>query len=282
MLRWSAAIAVCAGSLSLAGVQAQQLERREAQPFQQQELQQLWEQQKAQMRARTAGAIQQLRGACAEELRNFCGTVSPGEGRLLLCMQAHEDKLGRGCEMALLETSRSIGREVRRVERFAEACWNDIQVFCRTAAGSVTQCVVDNRSSLSPQCQAIIAATRVDVRPGQGPQPGPTQQPGQAQQPGPTQQPGQAQPPGQAQQPGRSMAGLAIYSTDGMKLGEVTGVKRRPDGSVELIEADIGSPLGLGTRGVLISPNDLRWKGDHIELQMGVEQVRSILQGQKR
>jgi hypothetical protein len=26
---------------------------------------------------------------------------------------------------------------------------------------------------------------------------------------------------------------------------------------------------------------DLRWKGDHVELQMGVEQVRTILQ-QKR
>jgi hypothetical protein len=76
------------------------------------------------------------------------------------------------------------------------------------------------------------------------------------------------------------MAGLAIYSMDGTKLGEVTGVKRRPDGSIELIEADLGSPLGLGTRGVLISPNDLRWKGDHIELQMGADQVRTILQGQ--
>jgi hypothetical protein len=32
-----------------------------------------------------------------------------------------------------------------------------------------------------------------------------------------------------------------------------------------------------GGVGVLISPNDLRWKGDHIELQMGAEQVRSIL-----
>ncbi len=78
------------------------------------------------------------------------------------------------------------------------------------------------------------------------------------------------------------MVGLAVYSMDGSKLGEITGVKRRPDGSIELIEADLGSPLGLGTRGVLINPSDLRWKGDHIELQMAADQVRSILQGHPR
>jgi hypothetical protein len=260
MLRWGTTIAVCVGSLAAA--QAQQLEKREAQ----QDLQQLMEQQKAQIRARIGGAIQELRAACGEELRNFCGTVTPGEGRLLLCMQAHEDKLGRGCEMALLETSRSIGGAIRRVERFAEACWNDIKTLCSTAGGSITQCVADNRSSLSPQCQAIIAATQTGARHGQARQPGEAKQPDQAQQPG--------------QQP--TLTGLAIYSLDGTKLGEVTGVKRRPDGSVESIEADLGSPLGLGTTGVLISPGDVRWKGDNLELQMAADQVRLILQGQRR
>jgi Golgi apparatus protein 1 len=273
MLRWGATIAVCVGSLSLAGAKAQQ-------PFQQQrqqDLQQLWEQQKVQMRERISGAVQKLRAACAQELTKFCGHVSTGEGRLLLCMQAHEDQLGRGCELALLETSRNIGSAIRHVERFAQACWNDIQIYCRTGAGPVTQCMIDNRSLLSPQCQAIVAATQAAGRVG------PTQSgAGQAQ--GQT-QPGQAQPgqtqPGQMR-PGQNLVGLAIHSMDGSKLGEVTGVRRKPDGTIEVIEADLGSPLGLGTRGMLINPSDLRWKGDHIELQMGTEQVRSILQGNPR
>jgi Golgi apparatus protein 1 len=270
MLRWGTTIAACLGALSLAGAQAQQL--------QQQDLQQVWEQQKMQMRERIKGEVQKLRTACAQELTKFCGTVTPGQGRLLLCMQAHEDQLSKGCEMGLLETSRNIGSAMRHVERFADACWNDIQVYCRTAGGSVTQCMVDNHSLLSPQCRAIIAATQTGSQVGQA-------QPGQIQ-PGPT-QPGQMQPgqmqPGQAQpgqmQPGQNLVGLAVYSVDGAKLGEITGVKRKPDGSIELIEADLGSPLGLGTRGVLINPSDLRWKGDHIELQMGTDQVRTILQG---
>jgi Golgi apparatus protein 1 len=261
----SAGLAVGEGLLSTA--QAQELQRKDMQQpqqtpqqqfqqrqqqAQQPDLQQIWQMQRAQTRARIAGAVQQLRTACQDELRNFCGTVTPGEGRLLLCMQAHEDKISRQCELALLETSRNIGKAVRRVENLAQACWQDIQTHCSVAGGSVVQCIVDNRQSLSSQCQAMVAAL---VPPAK-----------------------QAQTP----QPQDSMVGLAIYSADGMMLGQVTGVKRRGDGSLEAIEADIGSPLGMGATSVLISPGDLRWRGDGVELQMMVEQVRSVLQGQRR
>lgn len=244
------ALAAGIGSLwTAAGVAQQQQQQPGRGQFVTQDLKQMWEQQQTEMRGRIAGAMQQLQGACGEELRNFCSTVTPGEGRVLLCMQAHEDKLGRQCELALLEVSRSVGRAVRRLEHFAEACWNDIRTHCGTAGGSIAQCMFDNRQSLSPPCQAVLAAV----------QPGPRQ----------TQQ----QPP---------MRGLVIYSSDGTRLGEVTGVKRRPDGSVDAIEAELGTPLGMGSTSVLISPSDLRFKGDHIELQMAAEQVRSILQGQRR
>ena len=228
------------------------------QPFrqsQQQDLQQIWQMQQQQMRARISGAVQQLKTACQDELRNFCGTVTPGEGRLLLCMQAHQDKISRQCELSLLETSRNIGKAVHHMETFAQVCWPDIQVHCSGTGGSVAQCVIDNRSSLSAACQAVVAATM----------PTPGMQPGQA---------------AQGQQP--SMIGLAIHSADGMMLGHVTGLKRRPDGSLEAIEAELGTPLGMGATSVLISPGDLRWKGDGVELQMVAEHVRSILQGQRR
>ena len=226
---------------------------------QQQDLDRIWEMHKQQTRARIAGAVQQLRSACQDELRKFCSTVTPGEGRLLLCMQAHQDKIDRQCELALLETSRNIGKAVSQIETFAQVCWPDIQVHCSGTGGSITQCVIDNRSSLSPACRAMVAAMAPDPATQQG------------------QQPGQAQ---QGQQP--TMIGLAIHSADGMMLGHVTGLKRRPDGSLEAIEAELGTPLGLGSVGVLISPSDLRWKGDGIELQMIAEQVRTILQGRRR
>lgn len=245
--------------------QAQQQGQAQFQQSQQQDFDQLWQMQKEQTRARVAGAVQQLKTACADELHNFCSTVTPGEGRLLLCMQAHEDKIGRQCELALLETSRAIGNVVHQVDTFARLCWPDIQEHCSGTGGSVTQCMMENRSSLSPACRAVVTAM---LPPAGGTAQGQPQ--GQGQQ-------GQAQ---QGHAP--SMVGLSIYSADGMMLGQVTGVKRRPDGSLEAIEADLGSPLGLGATSVLISPSDLRWKGDGVELQMMADHVRSILQGQRR
>jgi cysteine rich repeat protein len=216
------------------------------------DLQQIWQMHKMQIRARIAAAVQQLRTACDDELRNFCSTVTPGEGRLLLCMQAHEDKISLQCELTLLETLRNVGGVVQRVETFAKACWQDIQARCSGTGGSVMQCMADYRASLSRTCQAIVA----DILPG-------TQQ-------------GQL-PPAQG-----TMIGLPIYSADGMVLGQVTGLKRRDDGSLEAIEAELGSPLGLGGTSVLISPGELHWRGDGVELQMMADQVRSVLQGQKQ
>ena len=250
-----AGLAACVASIGASAqspqVQSPPVQGRDDQQPQVRDFQQMREAQQAQVRARIAAAIQRVQGACQEELRNFCSTVTPGEGRLLLCMQAHEDKLGRGCELALFDASRNIENSVRRVERIADACWNDIKTHCGSAGGSIAQCINEKSALFSPQCQAVVAASR------------------QASQQGPQQQ--------QA-----AMMGVPIYSSDGMQLGQVTGIKTGADGRVEAIEAEIGSLLGLGANAVLLSPADLEWRGDHIELRMAAEQVRSILQGQRR
>lgn len=270
--------------------QVQPPQSHEPQQAQPQDLEDMWQMYRQQAHARIEGAIQQLKTACQDELRNFCGNVTPGEGRLMLCMQAHDDKISRQCELALLDTARNIGKAVRNIERFAQACWPDIQVYCSgTNGSSVTQCVIDNRPSLSSACRATVAAMvpapGTQGQPGQ-PKMGQGQQPPQAQQPSQAQQPQQGQQPSQAQQQPQgqhpSMVGLAIHSADGMMLGYVTGLKRRPDGSLEAVEAELGMPMGLGATSVLISPSDLKWKGDGVELQMAAEQVRNVLQSQRR
>ena len=73
----------------------------DARPAPMRDFQAMIENQRARVRGRVAGAMGRIEAACSQELRNFCSTVTPGEGRLLLCMQAHEDKLSAQCELAL-------------------------------------------------------------------------------------------------------------------------------------------------------------------------------------
>ena len=37
--------------------------------------------------------VTRLDRSCAKEIKKYCSTVTPGEGRVIYCMQAHEDKL---------------------------------------------------------------------------------------------------------------------------------------------------------------------------------------------
>ena len=85
-----------------------QVQTEGAKPSPLRDFQQMIETQRSQMQSRVAAAAERVQSACRMELQNFCSTVTPGEGRLLLCMQAHEDKLGNQCEVALFETSRNI------------------------------------------------------------------------------------------------------------------------------------------------------------------------------
>ena len=52
----------------------------------------------------TAG-IQKLEASCGEDIKKYCTTVTPGDGRILYCMQAHEDKISPACAFELNEVA---------------------------------------------------------------------------------------------------------------------------------------------------------------------------------
>lgn len=201
--------------------------------------------QRSQLRDRIAGAVGRIESACREELRNFCSTVTPGEGRLLLCMQAHEDKLSNQCELALFDASRNIQQTMQKVGRVAEACWNDIQTQCG-GESSIAQCISEKRANLSPRCQAAAA----ELRP-------------------PAQQEAQRDP---------SLAGTPIFSADGVKVGQVTAVRSGLDGRPQMIQAEMGSQLGLGTITVLITPDEFQSRADGLQLRMRADEIGAALQ----
>ena len=191
------------------------------------------------LRDRVAGAIEAVQGACASDISNFCGSVTRGEGRVLLCMQAHEDQLSRRCQFAVYRASRGLDRAINRVERIADACMNDIEAQCGDAE-RIGQCLVQKSGSLSQPCQMVLAGLR------------------------------------QAVQGLITLRGVPVYSADDKNVGEVVEVTRGPDGKVESIQVAVGRWLGIGDRVVSITANDFDQLADRIRLRLADEEVRAM------
>ena len=60
--------------------------------------------------------IAKLENACANDIKKYCLTVTPGEGRMIYCMQAHENKISTKCAFELGEAATSVqSRDKRRM-----------------------------------------------------------------------------------------------------------------------------------------------------------------------
>ena len=91
------------------------------------------DQSKSTFRDRVAQAIETVEDACAADFDHFCGTVTPGGGRIALCIRAHDDQLSNTCRLALYRVARTLKSGVDRV---AETCWNEFGTSAATQASS--------------------------------------------------------------------------------------------------------------------------------------------------
>jgi hypothetical protein len=196
------------------------------------------------LKDRIAGAIETVEDACGSDIQSLCGNVTPGQGRMLMCMRAYEDQLSRRCRFALFRTARSLEREVRGI---AEQCWNDIQAQCGQADG-IGQCVMQKSGSFSPTCQTVVAALRQTVQAAQG-QAGPGM---------------------------GALQGMPVFSSDDRNIGQVVQAVRGPDGKVQSIQVEIGRFLGIGQRVVSISADRFEQLGDRIRARVSANDVGSL------
>ena len=119
----------------------------------------------ASLKARVTAAVEKVQKACSADVQKYCGSVTPGEGRLILCMQAHEDKVSAGCDLAIFEASRNLQRTLDRIELVADACWNDIEKHCANMTpgeGQIAQCLQGKKASLSRACGQVLERASSD------------------------------------------------------------------------------------------------------------------------
>src|SRR3954470_24208420 len=60
------------------------------------------------VRDKATAAAAKLQSACGSDLKSYCSTVTPDEGRLILCMEAHDDKLSPQCVVELHDAARTV------------------------------------------------------------------------------------------------------------------------------------------------------------------------------
>jgi Golgi apparatus protein 1 len=98
--------------------------------------------------------------SCATELEEYCSTVTPGDGRLLLCAAAHEDKLSSQCTLALYQASVIMQELTNTIAYLAESCATDIEEYC---AESNNHGYGDN-TRFKRTCNLLVCHQKLAVR----------------------------------------------------------------------------------------------------------------------
>jgi hypothetical protein len=95
-----------------------------------------------------AGASAQATGqACAGDIATYCKGVQQGEGRVVGCLRANQQKLSPGCQAGMASAA-GLMKEV------VQACEDDVHRYCAGAApGTTKECLRQNFRELSFGCK---------------------------------------------------------------------------------------------------------------------------------
>jgi hypothetical protein len=102
------------------------------------------------------GPVETAKEGCKQELDTYCKTVTPGEGRVLACLYAYEDKLSGRCVYALYDAANQLERAVVALRYVASECQGDIKSLCadtQPGEGRILKCLEKNDAKVSKRCK---------------------------------------------------------------------------------------------------------------------------------
>ncbi len=103
--------------------------------------------------------VETVADGCKKELETYCKDVTPGHGRILACLYAHEDKLSGQCEYALYDAAVQLERAVAALTYVANECADDINKLCssvKAGKGRLLACLDKNKKKVSNRCNQAI------------------------------------------------------------------------------------------------------------------------------
>ena len=111
-------------------------------------------------------AVEQALEICQPEIESYCSQVTPGDGRLLACFMAHEDKLSGQCSWALYAAMDELEAFMNAVAYVADSCWDDMEEFCgevQMGEGRVATCLLDHKEDVSETCRQAMDDVELEV-----------------------------------------------------------------------------------------------------------------------
>ena len=105
------------------------------------------------------GPVDTFLEGCKVELESYCKEVTPGEGRLLACIFAYEDKLSSRCEYALYDSAAQLERAVSALTYVANECDEDLAKHCaevEPGEGRLLGCLEKHEKKVSERCHQAL------------------------------------------------------------------------------------------------------------------------------
>ncbi len=106
--------------------------------------------------------IDHLIDACESDIQNYCSQVTPGNGRLLHCMAAHEDKISGQCQYALYQAATLLEQLSVAIAYVAQECETEIEDLCSdilVGEGRILGCLDNHEEEIGNACKKVIAET---------------------------------------------------------------------------------------------------------------------------
>lgn len=94
--------------------------------------------------------------ACKADAEKLCPGAKPGSGAIVQCLKQHQAELSPAC----IEFRDKVKD---KIIAFMQACGADIKTHCngvQPGGGRVMQCLKQNQSALSAECQAQLTFAR--------------------------------------------------------------------------------------------------------------------------
>ena len=108
--------------------------------------------------------VEGLKKACHKELTTFCKGVQPGEGRILACLYAFQDRVSGKCEYAVYDAAAQLEQAAMALKFAAAECKDDLLKYCgnvEVGNGRVKACLDKNEKSLSEKCKEALKQTGI-------------------------------------------------------------------------------------------------------------------------